>query len=225
MDTPDGDRFPDAMRDLTLYRDDFWISPYVFTCDVTLREKGLGYDVVSVALQRGEQGTEVFSTASVTARVPALRHGDFVVAESSAIVEYLEEAFPESPRVLPTDPKERARARQVMSWIRSDDTFPIREERPTSSMFYARTDRVLSAAGARAATKLVDVATRLLAHGGEHIGPAWSIADADLAFMLQRLILNGGSLPERVRAYADRVWSRPTVRAFVEYERQPYVAY
>lgn len=213
------------MSDLTLYRDDFWISPYVFTCDVALREKGLAYDEVSVALQRGEQRTEVFATGSVTARVPALRHGDFVVAESSAIVEYLEDAFPESPRVLPVDVKERARARQVMSWIRSDDTLPIRHERSTTSMFYERTDKVLTADGARAATKLLDVATRLLAHGGEHIGSSWSIADADLAFMLQRLILNGAVVPERMRAYVERVWQRPTVQAFVQRERAPYVAY
>lgn len=214
-----------AMNALTLYRDDFWISPYVFTCDVALREKGLAYDVVSVALQRGEQRTDVYAAGSVTARVPALRHGDFVVAESSAIVEYLEDAFPDTARVLPVDPKERARARQVMSWIRSDDTLPIREERSTATMFYERTDKVLSPAGAKAATKLLDVATRLLAHGGEHIGSAWSIADADLAFMLQRLILNGGHVPERVLAYAERVWQRPTVRAFVERERPAYVAY
>ena len=220
----DGDTFA-RMSDLTLYRDDFWISPYVFTCDVALREKGLAYDEVSVALQRGEQRTEVFSTGSVTARVPALRHGDFVVAESSAIVEYLEDAFPETPRVLPIDVKERARARQVMSWIRSDDTLPIRQERSTASMFYERTDKVLTADGARAATKLLEVATRLLAHGGEYIGSSWSIADADLAFMLQRLILNGAVVPERMRAYVERVWERPTVQAFVQRERAPYVAY
>jgi glutathione S-transferase len=112
-----------------------------------------------------------------------------------------------------------------MSWIRSDDTLPIREERSTTTMFYERTDKTLSPAGSKAATKLLDVAARLLAHGGEHIGSSWSIADADLAFMLQRLILNGGVVPERVLAYAGRVWQRPTVRAFVERERPAYVAY
>lgn len=213
------------MNDLTLYRDDFWISPYVFSCDVALREKGLAYDEVSVALQRGEQRTEVYAEGSVTARVPALRHGDFVVAESTAVVEYLEDAFPATARVLPVDPKERARARQVMSWIRSDDTFPIRVERSTATMFYERTDAPLSEAGAKAATKLLAVAARLLAHPGDYIGSQWSVADADLAFMLQRLMLNGGVVPERVRAYVERVWQRPSVAAFVARERGPYVAY
>lgn len=213
------------MSELTLYRDDFWISPYVFTCDVTLREKGLAYEAVSVALQRGEHREEAYASGSVTARVPALRHGDFVLAESSAIAEYLEDAFPETPRVLPADPKERARARQVMSWIRSDDTLPIRKERPTTTMFYERATEPLSDEGKAAAAKLVTVATRLLARGNEHIGSAWSIADADLAFMLQRLVRNGEEVPAAVRAYTERVWQRPTVRAFVERERKAYVAY
>lgn len=213
------------MSALTLFRDDFWISPYVFTCDVTLREKGLAYEAVAVALQRGEQRAEGYATGSVTGRVPALRHGDFMLAESSAIAEYLEDAFPDTPRVLPADPKERARARQVMSWIRSDDTLPIRMERSTTTMFYERATKPLSEEARGAAAKLVAVATRLLAGGGEHIGSAWSIADADLAFMLQRLVLNGDEVPAAVRAYADRVWKRPSVRAFVERERQPYVAY
>lgn len=213
------------MSDLTLFRDDFWISPYVFTCDVTLREKGLAYETVAVALQRGEQRAEGYASGSVTGRVPALRHGDFMLAESSAIAEYLEDAFPATPRVLPADPKERARARQVMSWIRSDDTLPIRMERSTTTMFYERATKPLSEEARGAAAKLVAVASRLLARGGEHIGSAWSIADADLAFMLQRLVLNGDEVPAPVRAYAERVWRRPTVRAFVERERPPYVAY
>ncbi len=213
------------MSDLTLYRDDFWISPYVFTCDVTLREKGLAYDVVSVALQRGEQGTEVFSTASVTARVPALRHGDFVVAESSAIVEYLEDAFPEHARVLPPTRRSGARARQVMSWIRSDDTLPIREERRDDDVLRARDgaaerrgegrggeagDRGDTAAGARRRAHRVGVEHRRRRPGVHAPAPD---PERDCA------------AGERLRAYAERVWARPTVRAFVERERHPYVAY
>ncbi len=211
------------MSDLTLYRDDFWISPYVFSCDVTLREKKLPYDTEVVALQRGEQRAEDYAARSLMGRVPALRHRDFTLAESSAIIEYLEDAYPKRKRVLPTDPQERARARQVMSWIRSDDTLPIRIERSTTTMFYERATNPLSNEARAAAAKLVTVATRLLAHGGKHIGRAWSIADADLAFMLQRLVINGDEVPAAVRAYADRVWQRPTVREFVERERPPYV--
>ena len=45
----------DAPPTLTLFADTFWISPYVFSCYVTLREKGLEFSVDPVALQTKEQ--------------------------------------------------------------------------------------------------------------------------------------------------------------------------
>jgi glutathione S-transferase len=47
-----------ATADLTLYGDAFWISPYVFSCFVALREKGLPFAVVEVSLADGEQGRD-----------------------------------------------------------------------------------------------------------------------------------------------------------------------
>ena len=76
-----------------------------------------------------------YADRSLTARVPMLRHGDFYLSESSAIVEYLEDAFPGTPRLLPADVRQRARARQLMAWVRSD-LMPIREERSTHTLFY-----------------------------------------------------------------------------------------
>jgi glutathione S-transferase len=39
--------------------------------------------------------------------------------------------------------------------------------------------------------------------------------------MLQRLILNGDAVPERLRAYAEREWKRPSVAAYVAHPRPP----
>ncbi|GAC1351630.1 MAG: hypothetical protein NVS3B20_13950 [Polyangiales bacterium] len=127
---------------LNLHGDEFWISPYVFSCFVALREKGLPFEYREVSLGAGAQLQPRFRDASVTARVPALEHDDFWLAESSAIVEYVEESFP-GPKLLPKDSRDRARARQLMSWLRSD-LMPLREQRPTHTMFYqhAKTPRV-----------------------------------------------------------------------------------
>ena len=46
---------------------------------------------------------------SPTGKIPALKHGDLTLADSSVIVAYLEKRFPELP-VHPTDPAEYARA-------------------------------------------------------------------------------------------------------------------
>ena len=123
-------------NELTLWVDAFWISPYAFSSFVALEEKKLAYDVEEIAMHRAEYRAPDYAKHSLTARVPMLRHRDFYLSESSAIAEYLEEAFPGTPRLLPEDVQQRARARQVMAWVRSD-LMPIREERSAETIFYA----------------------------------------------------------------------------------------
>jgi glutathione S-transferase len=211
---------------IVLYTDAFWISPYVFTCFVALREKGLPFKTRSVALQDKEQRGAAFRTRSLTGRVPALEHGDFMLTESNAIVDYLEEAFPAPayPSVYPADVQARARARQLLGWIRTD-LIPIREERATHTMFYTRATDPLSAAGRDAAERLLFVADQLVTEGTPTLFGAFGIADADLAFMLQRLLLNGEPVPAKLASYARGVWERPSIREFVTHVRLPYVPY
>jgi glutathione S-transferase len=210
---------------IVLCRDGFWISPYVFSCFVALREKRVDFTVREIALQRGEQKGDAYVSSTVTGRVPSLTHDGFTVAESSAIVEYVDETFP-GVHLLPTNAQSRARARQLMSWIRSDDTLVIREERPTHTMFYARATAPLSERAHAAAAKLSAITERVLGGGqSQNLFGDWCIADADLAFMLQRLVMNGDSLPARVRDYADAQWARPSVALFVAQPRPPYVPY
>jgi glutathione S-transferase len=49
-------------------------------------------------------------------RVPAVRHGDFTLYENSAILHYIDDAFP-GPRLTPADPRRRARMEQWISAI------------------------------------------------------------------------------------------------------------
>ena len=115
---------------LTLSVDSFWISPYAFSCYVALKEKKLPFEVRAISLPDKDHHRPDYQRQSMTGRVPMLEHGDFTLSESSAIVEYLDEAFPGTPRALPSSTRERSRARQIMAWIRSD-LMPIREERST----------------------------------------------------------------------------------------------
>ncbi len=217
---------------LTLTRDRHWISPYVFSVYVALEEKKLSFEIEEIALHDGAQRTPAYADASVTARVPALRHRvagqtELVLAESSAIVEYLEDVFPapEHARVLPADLRERARARQLMAWIRSDDTLPIREHRSTATMFYERAGAPLPEAARGAAKKLIEVAGRVIRSPESDLFATFSIADADLAFMLMRLVLNDDDVPAPIRAYAEHQWKRPSIRAFVDTPRPTFIAY
>jgi glutathione S-transferase len=212
---------------LVLYGNSTWTSPYVLSCFVALREKSVPFDVIDVALDQGAHFDPAFAARSLTSRVPVLVDGDLSISESSAIVEYLEDAYPapSHARVLPADVRARARARQVMAWVRSD-LMPIREERSAEYVFYPH-DQLepfgsLSAAGQRAAAKVLAGAERLIPAGGGALFGAWCIADTDLAMMLQRLVRTGHDVPARIRAYAEAQWERPSVKEFREHDRPAF---
>ena len=210
---------------LTLSVDSFWISPYAFSCYVALKEKALPFDVRAVSLPDKEHHRPEYQRQSLTGRVPMLQHGDFTLSESSAIVEYLDDAFPGTPRALPTSVRERARARQIMAWVRSD-LMPIREERPTTTLFYERATKPLSAAAQDAARRLIAFSQGVVPEGRTSLfGAPWSAADTDLAFMLQRLNLNGFELPPAVRRFAETQWQRPSMQDWVKQKRLPYRPY
>jgi glutathione S-transferase len=204
-------------RSLRLYVDAHFTSPYAMSAFVTLREKGLEFELVTLNLDTGENQSEAFAQLSLTGRVPTLVQGEFALSESSAITEYLEEVFPQVP-VYPAEPRQRARARQVQAWLRSD-LMPIRQERSTLVVFYGLKGEPLSAAAQSAAQKLISAAQALLADGRDYLFGEWSIADVDLAVMLNRLILNGDSVPANLVAYARRQWQRPSVQEWVKQAR------
>jgi glutathione S-transferase len=201
---------------ITLFAEPLWDSPFVFTVLVALEEKRIPYRIEVLNLAQGQQRTPAYQAASLTARVPAIEHDGFWLSESSAIVEYLEDVVP-SPPLLPSGRKERARARQILAWLRSD-LHALRRDRSTETMFYTHTSEPLSPAGRADADKLVRVASDLLGGGRTSIFESFGVADADLAFMLARLHLNGDALPEPIARYVEAVWQRPSVQAYV---RQP----
>ncbi len=77
---------------LTLSVDSFWISPYAFSCYVALKEKGLPFEVRAVSLPDKDHHRPEYQKQSLTGRIPMLQHGDFALSESSAMVEYLDDA-------------------------------------------------------------------------------------------------------------------------------------
>jgi glutathione S-transferase len=156
----------------------------------------------------------------ITRRVPTLVHEDFSHSESSAITEYLDDCFP-GLALYPSTARERARERQIQAWLRSD-LIPIRQERSTDVIFYSPVDQPLSDAAQAAATKLIDVATGLLSHGRENLFENWSIADVDLALMLNRLVLNHDLVPPQLVEYAERQWERPSVQLWVNQSRPAF---
>ncbi len=201
---------------ITLWSDNRYFSPYVFSVYVALKEKGLAFNLQTVDLDSGKNLTPDWEGYHLTRRVPVLESDGFRLSESSAIDEYLEEVFapPVWARIYPHDIKKRARARQIQAWLRSDLAV-IREERPTSVVFGGEKRPALSESGRISAEKLITTAQTLLPEGQVNLFGEWSIADSDLAVMLNRLILNGDPVPERLKEYAAFQWQRSSVQLWL----------
>ncbi len=202
---------------LRLYVDAQFTSPYAMSAFVVLREKGIDFELSTLDLDACENQSADYANLSLTQRVPTLEQGDFALSESSAITEYLEDVYPQVP-VYPQDAKQRAKARQVQAWLRSD-LLPIRQERSTLVVFYGEQYGPLSPAAESTARKLIGAAQALLADGRPFLFGQWSIADVDLAVMLNRLILNGDRVPPALVEYAQRQWQRPAVQEWVNLQR------
>jgi len=206
---------------LTLYVDARRVSPYAMSVFVALTEKRLPFELNTVKLSAGEQRSAEHRRRSLTGRVPTLVHGGFSLSESSAITEYLEEAFP-APHyaaIYPEDLFQRSRARQIQAWLRSD-LMPIRVERPTDIVFFSAAGTPLSDPARSSVEALFFAAETLLPVGAANLFGEWCIADTELALMLNRLVMNGDVVPERLANYARDQWRRPSVQAWVNMERR-----
>jgi glutathione S-transferase len=200
---------------LTLYGNTPVTSPFVCTVFVALEEKGLPFQHQLLDLNKGEQHEPSFAQQSITNRVPTLRHGDFWLSESTAIVEYLDEAFPAPhyPRLYPTDVRERARVRMVQGLVRSDFA-DLRKERPTETFLFGQSRQPLTEAARQSAERLLRIAQQVL-EGRPTIGSQFSIGDVDLALMLARLVENDDPVPVAIRDYVVRHFARPSLRKWL----------
>ena len=97
------------MSDVKLYG--FPISTYVRTVRIALAEKGVDFELIPHT-----PNTPEMLALNPTGKVPAFSHDDFLLFETMAIIDYIDEAF-DGPALKPSDVKQRAIMNQWISYI------------------------------------------------------------------------------------------------------------
>ncbi|MGH8184874.1 MAG: maleylacetoacetate isomerase [Rhodanobacteraceae bacterium] len=106
--------------ELTLYG--YWRSSAAYRVRIALNLKGLAHTIKPVHLLRdgGEQHGKDYCELNPQELIPILTDGDRVIRQSLAIIEYLDEAYPETPKLLPVTARARARVRAIAQTIACD---------------------------------------------------------------------------------------------------------
>ncbi len=104
---------------MTLVLHSYWRATAPYRVRIGLRLKGLDFRYSPVNLLGAEQRGEAYGAINPQHLVPTLETGDGVMTQSLAILEWLEETYPEPP-LLPESPSERATVRAIATMIACD---------------------------------------------------------------------------------------------------------
>ena len=96
----------------------YWRSSAAYRVRIGLNLKGLPYETVPVHLVRdgGEQHADDYRELNPQELVPVLKHGERVLRQSLAILEYLDETWPQ-PALMPVPTRDRQRVRAIAQTI------------------------------------------------------------------------------------------------------------
>lgn len=199
------------------------MSPFVRKVLAFAAEKGLEMEVRPLGIGADDPD---FLAASPFRKIPAFRHGDFAISDSSAIIAYLDAYQPE-PNLIPTDPEGRARA---IWWDEFADTIFAECGR---KMFFNRivAPRFLGRPGDEAAADaaerdelppVLDYLEKALPDDGWLVGGRLTLADIAVASPFVNLghlgIAIDPSRHPRVAGFAERMLSRPSYRTWADKE-------
>lgn len=193
----------------------FPLSPFVRKVVVATKEKGLEAELVP---SNPSQPDEEFAAVSPFHKIPAFRDGDFTIADSTAIVTYLDAKYP-APALLPAAPEARARAvwfEEVADTVLTPAGAPIvlnRFLRPR--IFGTEGDEAAALAAEEAIKRPLDYLEGVVGDGW--LDADFTVGDIAVASCLRTLGYAGWELDAnaypRLSAWFGRVQQRPGWKA------------
>src|SRR5882757_2403658 len=181
-----------------------------------LEEIGEPYDIKLLSLSKGDNQKPDYLAVNPMGKVPALRHGDVVIAESAAICTYLADEFPKAKLNIPVGNPQRG---VYLKWLffgpsciepaMMDRAFPRKEEARRAALGYGDFDTVM------------DVVAKAVAKGPYLMGEQFTAADVVIGSGL-RFGMMFKLLPERPEfmAYVGRLAQRPALQRADEKDKE-----
>jgi glutathione S-transferase len=199
---------------LKLY--DFKSSPNCQRVKVVLEEKKIPYETVNVDLRAGAQKTPDYLKINPYGKVPAIADDDTVLYESCIINEYLDEKY-SSPRLMPTDPAARAKARILVDFgLAQMDAAYTKLRMEMMKDEKERSQETVNAAKEDIKKRLQRLEQEL--GDKDYLMGDFSLVDADLIPRFTRLegfgVLPDAGLP-RLGKYLQRMKERPSVKTIL----------
>lgn len=201
------------------------LSPYVRKVLVVAHEKGLTPESRVVGPGSGDPD---FRAASPFGKMPALRDGDFLLPDSSAIAAYLEAKHPE-PNLIPAEPRARGRTiwfDEFADTILVTAAAKVFFNRVVAPRFLKREGDL--AAADRACTvelpPILDYLESQIPESLHLVEDRPTLADIAVASPLANLAYGGFDLEAarfpKAHAFAHRMLSRPSFAACLDRDRE-----
>ncbi|MBU6208000.1 MAG: glutathione S-transferase family protein [Alphaproteobacteria bacterium] len=210
---------------MTIYGSTF--SPFVKKVVAFASEKGLSHDLLPTFLDRpGGAPNPDFKAASPLGKMPAIKDGDYVLADSTAICLYLDAAYPDKP-LIPAE----AKARGVCFWWEEfADTviFPaagkIFFNRLVSPKFLGipGNEAVAREGDSELAMRLDQLESHLPRANVWLVEDRLTLAEISLASIFGSLLHVGiepGPERPKLQALSDKILARPAFKAMIDKER------
>ena len=177
---------------------------------IAAEELGLEYNV-----ERYERGSDFLAPTSLAAvhplgKAPVLTDGDLVIAESSVILEYLNETYGNNRLAPEPGTPERVAHDEWLQFVESTAAFPIMIALIGGMRGWLSDGMAKYAKGG--VKKMLDFLNASLGDGPYLMGPDFTLADIQFSYVLE-LARSAGMLEPypAIAAYLDRVKSRDSV--------------